>query len=146
MTATMASNNRINVLLCSCFITFIGLTLSVRYDPTWESLDKRPIPKWYDEAKIGIFISWGVFAVPAYIDEWFWSWWKQQNNAQIIDFMKKNYPPGFTYPDFAPELKATFYNPDHWADVIAASGAGYVYVLCANRHFKTIKCSILFHY
>jgi hypothetical protein len=29
-----------------------------RYDPTWESLDSRPLPTWYDQSKIGIFIHW----------------------------------------------------------------------------------------
>ena len=36
-----------------------------QYEPTWESLDSRPLPEWYDNAKIGIFIHWGVFSVPA---------------------------------------------------------------------------------
>lgn len=46
------------------------------YLPTWDSLDKRPLPKWYDEAKIGIFIHWGVFSVPSFGSEWFWMEWK----------------------------------------------------------------------
>lgn len=33
-----------------------------RYEPNWESIDSRPLPDWYDEAKVGIFIHWGVFA------------------------------------------------------------------------------------
>lgn len=47
-----------------------------KYDPTWESLDARPLPSWFDEAKFGIFIHWGVFSVPSYGSEWFWSLWK----------------------------------------------------------------------
>lgn len=47
-----------------------------RYEPNWESLDTRPIPKWFDEVKFGIFIHWGVFSVPSYVDEWFWNYWK----------------------------------------------------------------------
>ena len=47
---------------------------SVQYDPTWESLDSRPIPPWYDEAKIGIFLHWGVFSVPSYGSAWFWKY------------------------------------------------------------------------
>lgn len=47
-----------------------------KYQPTWESLDSRPLPKWYDDAKIGIFIHWGVYAVPSYGSEWFWINWK----------------------------------------------------------------------
>jgi hypothetical protein len=31
-----------------------------KYTPDWNSLDKRPLPQWYDDAKIGIFIHWGL--------------------------------------------------------------------------------------
>lgn len=47
-----------------------------QYTPTWDSLDSRPLPQWYDEAKIGIFIHWGVFSVPSFGSEWFWNEWK----------------------------------------------------------------------
>src|SRR5688572_24159968 len=43
-----------------------------KYEPNWESLDARPLPAWYDQSKIGIFIHWGVFSVPSYGSEWFW--------------------------------------------------------------------------
>ena len=33
-----------------------------RYEPNWDSLDKRPLPQWYDNSKIGIFLHWGVFS------------------------------------------------------------------------------------
>ena len=36
------------------------------YEPTWESIDKRPLPQWWTDAKFGIFIHWGPYAVPAY--------------------------------------------------------------------------------
>lgn len=26
---------------------------SKQYQPTWESLDSRPLPQWYDDAKVG---------------------------------------------------------------------------------------------
>lgn len=29
-----------------------------KYTADWESLDKRPLPSWYDEAKFGIFVHW----------------------------------------------------------------------------------------
>lgn len=47
-----------------------------QYSPTWDSLDSRPLPTWYDDAKIGIFIHWGVFSVPSFGSEWFWNNWK----------------------------------------------------------------------
>lgn len=49
-----------------------GATSPPRYDPTWESLDRRPLPSWFDQAKFGIFIHWGVFSVPSFGSEWFW--------------------------------------------------------------------------
>src|SRR5207237_3098428 len=48
----------------------------VIYDPTWESLDSRPLPDWFDKIKIGIFIHWGVYSVPAFGSEWFWQFWQ----------------------------------------------------------------------
>ena len=95
-----------------------------RYKPTWESLDSRPLPQWYKDAKVGIFLHWGVFSVPSFVGAWFWEWWKGKNpRLNIVEFMKANYKPDFTYADFAPQFTATFYNPDHWADIFKASGA-----------------------
>ena len=37
--------------------------------------------------------------------------------------MKKNYPPNFTYADFATQFKAEFFDPDEWADILQRSGA-----------------------
>lgn len=57
----------------------VNLVSSKRYTPTWESLDNRPLPDWYDNAKIGIFIHWGVFSVPSFGSEWFWYNWKSES-------------------------------------------------------------------
>ena len=44
----------------------------------------------------------------------------------VIEFMKKNYPPNFEYQDFAPQFTAEFFDPNEWADLVEASGAKYV--------------------
>ncbi len=31
--------------------------------------------------------------------------------------MNKNYRPNFTYPDFANQFTAEFYDPNKWADI-----------------------------
>ena len=111
------------MLICISVVMVTGVT--GRYEPTWESLDTRPRPAWYDDVKFGIFITWGLYSVPAFGSEWFWFYW-QNKRQPYVDFMKKNYPPDFTYADFASEFTAEFYNPDHWADVIEASGAKLV--------------------
>lgn len=63
--------------------------------------------QWYDDAKIGIFIHFGVYSVPSFKSEWFWWYWKSENpvHQDVRDFMKENYPPGFTYQDFAKDLR-----------------------------------------
>lgn len=47
-----------------------------RFRPNWNDLDTRPLPEWYDKAKIGIFLHWGVYSVPSFGSEWFWVNWK----------------------------------------------------------------------
>lgn len=97
--------------------------VSTQYQPTWKSLDSRPLPPWYDEAKFGIFMHWGVYSVPSFGSEWFWYRWKMEHRYKFVEFMKKNYPPNFEYADFAPMFKAEFFDPNVWAEILAKSGA-----------------------
>ncbi|CAM4759519.1 unnamed protein product [Rotaria magnacalcarata] len=118
-----------NLIFCS----LIAFTKQ-QYKPEWSSLDQRPLPAWYDESKIGIFIHWGVFSVPSVYSEWMWWAWKGDNpNPDTVVFMNKNYPPDWTYADFASQFHAEFYDPNEWADIFAASGAKYV-VLTSKHH------------
>ena len=100
-------------------------TALARYQPNWNSIDSRPLPQWFDEAKVGIFLHWGVFSVPSFGSEWFWYSWKGAREPAYIAFMEKNYPPDFTYPEFAPQFKAEFFDPDQWVDLFKAAGAKY---------------------
>lgn len=47
--------------------------------------------------------------------------------------MKKNYPPNFTYADFAPMFTAEFFDPDYWSDLFQEAGAKYI-VLTSKHH------------
>lgn len=38
-----------------------------------------------------------------------------------MDFMERNYPPGFTYGDFAPMFTAEFFNASKWAGIFKVS-------------------------
>ncbi|XP_028819735.1 tissue alpha-L-fucosidase-like [Denticeps clupeoides] len=118
------------------FLCAAALLLSAagaKYTPDWRSLDSRPLPRWYDEAKVGIFLHWGVFSVPAFGSEWFWWHWQGEKNPTYVSYMEKNFPPHFTYPDFAPQFHAQFFDPDEWAGLFAAAGAKYV-VLTTKHH------------
>ncbi|CAH1099941.1 unnamed protein product [Psylliodes chrysocephalus] len=113
-------------------VTFCVCGSSGKYEPNWKSLDTRPLPKWYDDAKIGIFIHWGVFSVPSFGSEWFWSSWKGKS-SEYIDYMKHNYPETFTYQEFAKDFKAEFFDANEWANIFADSGARYI-VLTSKHH------------
>nr|XP_023013457.1 plasma alpha-L-fucosidase-like [Leptinotarsa decemlineata] len=114
------------------FLVYVWETSGTKFEPNWESLDTRPLPAWYDEAKLGIFIHWGVFSVPSFGSEWFWNDWKDKDE-KYVNFMKKNYAPSFTYQEFAKDFKAEFFNATEWAELFAKSGARYI-VLTSKHH------------
>ena len=38
------------------------------FEPTWESVKTHTLPQWYDDCKLGIFIHWGLYSVPAWAE------------------------------------------------------------------------------
>jgi len=106
--------------------------VNAKYTPDWESLDSRPLPEWYDKAKVGIFMHFGPYAVPGLRTEWFWQNWVH-NVPEVVNFMKDNYPPHFTYQDFGPQLTMEFFDPQWFADLVTASGAKYL-VFTSKHH------------
>ena len=114
------------VLLLTLF-SFPPSAFSTIYQPTWDSLDSRPLPAWYDDVKLGIIIHWGVYSVPSFshtgLAEWFWWNWMHQKDPVLSKFMEDNYPPGFSYADFGPMFRAELFNPDQWVDIFESSGA-----------------------
>ena len=110
--------------LQACLLVLCALQCGVLciYTPDWTSIDSRPLPSWYDEGKVGIFIHWGVFSVPSFGSEWFWNNWKT-GQQPYVDFMKRNYRPDFTYADFASQFTAEFFDPEEWAELFQAAGA-----------------------
>ena len=119
------------------------------YQPTWESVDQRPIPAWFSDAKFGIFIHWGVYSVPSYAPvipghlayaEWYWHAITEGSKASkdpvetgSWDYHRKRYGAEFPYQNFAAEFRAELFDPGHWADVFQRSGARYV-VLTSKHH------------
>ncbi|XP_069079558.1 tissue alpha-L-fucosidase [Pleurodeles waltl] len=120
-------------LLSPVLLLLVTPALWARYTPDWQSLDARPLPAWYDEAKFGIFLHWGVFSVPSFGSEWFWWHWEGEHSPEYVNFMKQCCAPGATYADFAPGFTAEFFNPDAWAELFEAAGAKYV-VLTTKHH------------
>ena len=108
--------------------------VSRSYEPTWESLKQYRIPDWYKDAKFGIFIHWGVYAVPAFGNEWYPRNMYQVGSPEYLHHLETYGPhTEFGYKDFIPRFKAEHYDPVAWAQLFRAAGARYV-VPVAEHH------------
>jgi len=123
-------------LITVCLLLFYFYSGSQTYQPTWESLDKRPTPQWFKDSKFGIFIHWGVYAVPGWSTKGNYAEWYQQG-LQTTDTARQRFHKAKfgdrTYYDLANDFKAELYNPDDWAKLFERSGAKYI-VLTSKHH------------
>jgi alpha-L-fucosidase len=109
------------------------------YEPTWESLDTHKTPDWFNDAKFGIFIHWGVYSVPAFCDtstysEWYQHWYDTNSHGgKVRDFHHRVYGEDFKYQDFASQFKAELFDPAEWASIFRKAGAKYM-VITSKHH------------
>lgn len=110
-----------------------------KYEPNWESLNSRPCPQWFVEAKFGIFIHWGVYSVPSWSPkgtyaEWYLHMLKTgSHKGAVRKFHERVYGKDFDYKQFAPMFRCELFDPAEWAEVFRRSGARYV-VLTSKHH------------
>ncbi|MFI3277400.1 MAG: alpha-L-fucosidase [Rikenellaceae bacterium] len=92
------------------------------------------IPDWFTDSKLGIFIHWGVYSVPAYGSEWY-ARWMYTENSKINQYHVEKYGPvtEFGYKDFIPMFKTPDFDASEWAKIFKGSGAKYV-VPVAEHH------------
>jgi alpha-L-fucosidase len=111
-----------------------GVIAQGPYSASWDSLEKFKVPKWYEDAKFGIFIHWGVYCVPGFDSEWYPRNMYLQDN-RVFKYHLESYGPQskFGYKDFIPMFKAEKFNADQWAELFRKSGAKYV-VPVAEHH------------
>jgi len=120
-------------------ISLVNFTYSQKneIDPLIKKINERPYPEWFKDAKLGIFIHWGLYSVPSYGGKESYSEWFlrgiQTGDSLRVKFMKDRYGQNFTYKDFANEFKAELFNPDEWAELFNRAGAKYV-VLVSKHH------------
>lgn len=124
------------LLFVGALLILIGVKAQNKVEPTWESINQRGYPQWFSDAKLGIFIHWGVYSVPAYASkegyaEWYYRGLMTQDSARV-EFQKRNYGVDFQYKDFDKMFKAELWNPDEWAELFKNSGAKYV--LLVSKH------------
>jgi alpha-L-fucosidase len=100
----------------------------------WNSLRQYQIPDWYQDAKFGIFMHWGLYSVPGYANEWYSRNMYQQGDDAFKHHVAVYGPQNkFGYKDFAPLFTAEKFDPAHWAKVFKEAGAQYV-IPVAEHH------------
>jgi alpha-L-fucosidase len=130
----------------------------MHYEPKLESLKQHPLPDWFDKAKLGIFIHWGLFSVPGWAPvtgelaevaaTQGWEAWFAQNpyaewylnslrteGSPTQQYHLQTYGPNFSYDDFVPLFNEAIqkWNPNEWAELFQKVGARYV-VLVTKHH------------
>lgn len=126
--------------------------------PSPASLRGRPLPAWYADARLGIFIHWGAQSVPGWAPPTGnfneltarrgWRYWFANNpyadwyaNTMKIagsptqTYHRQTYGADFPYDRFGPMFEAASarWQPDAWAELFAEIGARYV-VLTTKHH------------
>lgn len=132
--------------------------MTKRYEHTWASVQEHRVPDWFRDAKLGIFIHWGLYSVPAWAPqvpdsaelirtqgtrgmfqtnpyaEWY------MNSASVEgsptwQHHRETYGPDFEYRSFAETFDRVTADTDldEFAGALGAAGAQYV-VLTTKHH------------
>ncbi|QYM78613.1 alpha-L-fucosidase [Horticoccus luteus] len=82
---------------------------------------------WFREAKFGLFIHWGLYAIPA-------GYWKGAKVNGVSEWLMKRAPvPVADYQKLAAQFDPQAFDPDAWAQLAVDAGMKYV-VLTAKHH------------
>ncbi|MCX7707974.1 MAG: alpha-L-fucosidase, partial [Anaerolineae bacterium] len=128
------------------------------YEPTVASIRSHPLPAWFADAKLGIFVHWTPASVPGWaptpgemaevISRRGWRYWFAHNpyaewyaNSLRIPgsptqaYHRQTYGADFPYDAFIPLFKQAYarWDPSVWAAIFAAAGARYV-VFVTKHH------------
>jgi alpha-L-fucosidase len=97
------------------------------YTADWASLKRHEAaPKWFRDAKFGIYFHWGVYSVPAFGSEWYPRNMHIKRNREYKHHVEKyGEPTKFGYPDFVPRFKAEKFDADAWAALFEKAGARF---------------------
>jgi len=142
-------------LLSGVISTFAQQPSEQVYISTLESLQKRATPQWYNDAKLGIFIHWGLYSVPAWatptttpdkVSDWkafyksnpYAEWYLNSlriNGSPTQAHHEKVYGKNFDYYSFKDSLinQTTNWNAESWANLFSTVGARYV-VFTSKHH------------
>ena len=99
------------------------MTTDFRYEPNWDSLQNYEVPQWFMDDKLGIFIHWGPYSVPAFDNEWYPRFmYRDEISRKGPNYHQHHtktwgHPSRFGYKDFIPLFKAENWDPAQWLDL-----------------------------
>ncbi|MBR1549485.1 MAG: alpha-L-fucosidase [Bacteroidales bacterium] len=110
-------------------------------EPTWESLNRRGYPQWFSDAKLGIFIHWGLYSVPAYAGkegygEWLYKGLLARDPGRMRAmsyYADTTLPVREMYGQLTRHWHAELWQPQDWARMFREAGAQYV-MLVTKHH------------
>ena len=100
----------------------------MNFQPAWNSLKYHRTPRWFQEAKFGIYTHWGVYCVPAKGPNATWYPYNMYiEGTPQHEYHVKTYghPGKFGYKDFIPELTGAKFDADEWAELFKGAGARF---------------------
>lgn len=107
------------------------------YRNNWESLNSRPVPSWFEDAKFGIFIHWGLYSVPAYAPKGTYAEWygyhMHNEESDTRRFHLANYGENFKYSDFVQFFKAELFDAEQWVKLFENAGAKYLNIVSKHH-------------
>ncbi|MFF2846195.1 alpha-L-fucosidase [Streptomyces sp. NPDC058001] len=103
------------------------------YQPTPESLKQHTSPKWFDDAKLGFFIHWGPYSVPAYAPNRHGQASYAEHYVRLLNEAgsdtnkrhKEVYGADYPYDRFIEDWKPDKFNPKEWLDLFEEGGGKY---------------------
>ncbi|MDR2512262.1 MAG: alpha-L-fucosidase [Puniceicoccales bacterium] len=105
------------------------------FKPDWDNIASHyQCPEWFQDAKFGIFIHWGVYSVPAIYNEWHARKMYEKKSPEYGAHKARFGPQNkFGYKDFIPKFTAEKFDADEWMKLFKDAGAKYV-VPVAEHH------------
>lgn len=97
------------------------------YSDTWRSLSAHPVPQWFRRGKLGIFIHWGIYSVPAFGNEWYARNMYDPNHREFAHHLQTyGRHDQFGYKDFIPDFRAERFDANALVAFFRECGARYV--------------------
>ncbi len=97
------------------------------YKDNWESLSAHRTPAWYSRGKLGIFIHWGIYSVPAFGNEWYSRNMYNRDDGAFAHHVEVYGPQKeFGYKDFIPMFKGERFDAAAWIETFKNAGAAFV--------------------